>query len=781
MDALKSLFAELKLSQATLEALEGQQPAWKKRENRLDRYLKASAGFQLQIKLQKELQQEKETRRIAMVTLENRIAEFQHQLQTTTQQVEQTREQYDNRDKIRQKCDDLEYIVKIKSLSEALESHQGQLEKDKKDLDLISTKFEEETTAEKQLVKEIETLRLQSGNAIALHQAITWIEKRSEWESKIKDKERKADEGRATLAAFTSGLATMAKDAKLEEKAAEGFEAVLAGLALARRKKEDELKATTTLLRDLQVRQEFARHGADLTEGEACPLCGSVHHPDIAEVEALENEVKATSESLAQIESQLEFGDQLRADLTSSHINWQNATQQQESLLQEIETNTQNLQQHLQAWKWEELTQEESHLRQQIEQASNQESLIRKKSDSLDSIRYQVQLTQEEKQRIDEKVRAIEGEGIKSKAQISTLKENLRVLNWEDLAKHSYEKLADNLKRGRKQFEEIETNYTTQTDKLTQLKQEMSSLQATHASDTSNLADIEQRLTLSQQELDSALEDSNFDSVEEIAALLKLELDVAREKDQLQQYSNDLNHAHKQKAELESRIDGRQFDAALYQSSQQQLTQLEEASNTLNREIGRLLNQVQQSEEQLKQKETLQKQLELLELRATNLETLRKLFHGKGFVEYVSTVYLRNLVGAANDRFMRLTRNNLSLELNDNNDFVVRDYLNNGHPRLLKTLSGGQMFQAALCLALALAGNVTALNKSDHSFFFIDEGFGTLDRNSLTTVFETLKSLREENRIVGVISHVEELQQEIDVHLKIVNDSEQGSLISTNY
>ncbi|MEN0056826.1 MAG: hypothetical protein AAGC65_24320 [Mucilaginibacter sp.] len=66
-------------------------------------------------------------------------------------------------------------------------------------------------------------------------------------------------------------------------------------------------------------------------------------------------------------------------------------------------------------------------------------------------------------------------------------------------------------------------------------------------------------------------------------------------------------------------------------------------------------------------------------------------------------------------------------------------------------------------------------------FFFLDEGFGSLDKESLQTVFETLKELRKQNRFVGVVSHVEELQQEIDAFLKITNDPLRGSQLKTSW
>jgi exonuclease SbcC len=157
------------------------------------------------------------------------------------------------------------------------------------------------------------------------------------------------------------------------------------------------------------------------------------------------------------------------------------------------------------------------------------------------------------------------------------------------------------------------------------------------------------------------------------------------------------------------------------------------------------------------------------------------MFKGGGFVSYISSVYLQNLCRAANERFYKLTRQQLQLEVTDKNDFQVRDFLNNGKVRSVKTLSGGQTFQASLSLALALAESVQQQNKAEQNFFFLDEGFGSLDKDSLQVAFDTLKSLRKENRIVGIISHVEDLQQEIDVYLKVFNDAFSGSKIEGSW
>ena len=124
-----------------------------------------------------------------------------------------------------------------------------------------------------------------------------------------------------------------------------------------------------------------------------------------------------------------------------------------------------------------------------------------------------------------------------------------------------------------------------------------------------------------------------------------------------------------------------------------------------------------------------------------------------------------------------MTRNQLSLQINENSDFEIIDYLNEGKSRSVKTLSGGQAFQVSLSLALALAESVQENVSTNKNFFFIDEGFGTQDSEAVNIVFETLLSLQKENRIVGIISHVDELKERIPITLSITKDEVKGSRI----
>ena len=99
-----------------------------------------------------------------------------------------------------------------------------------------------------------------------------------------------------------------------------------------------------------------------------------------------------------------------------------------------------------------------------------------------------------------------------------------------------------------------------------------------------------------------------------------------------------------------------------------------------------------------------------------------------------------------------------------------------GRARDVSTLSGGESFKASLSLALGLADVVTSESGGvELSTIFIDEGFGTLDEESLDDTVETLISLQDSGRLVGVISHVAELKERIPAHLVVTGGSDGSS------
>ena len=91
----------------------------------------------------------------------------------------------------------------------------------------------------------------------------------------------------------------------------------------------------------------------------------------------------------------------------------------------------------------------------------------------------------------------------------------------------------------------------------------------------------------------------------------------------------------------------------------------------------------------------------------------------------------------------------------------------NGTRRSVRTLSGGEAFLASLSLALGLSDEVQMSTGIRLDTLFVDEGFGSLDSESLSKAYNTLAALTEGNRLVGIISHVSELKERIDKQIVV--------------
>ncbi len=146
--------------------------------------------------------------------------------------------------------------------------------------------------------------------------------------------------------------------------------------------------------------------------------------------------------------------------------------------------------------------------------------------------------------------------------------------------------------------------------------------------------------------------------------------------------------------------------------------------------------------------------------------------------------YFDRIIARANTRFMVMSGGQYELKRRaeaDNNrrqsglELDVIDHYN-GTRRSVKTLSGGESFLASLSLALGLSDEIqSSAGGIRLDTMFVDEGFGSLDEESLRQALRALSALSEGNRLVGIISHVAELKERIDRQIVVTKDRDGGS------
>jgi DNA repair protein SbcC/Rad50 len=155
-------------------------------------------------------------------------------------------------------------------------------------------------------------------------------------------------------------------------------------------------------------------------------------------------------------------------------------------------------------------------------------------------------------------------------------------------------------------------------------------------------------------------------------------------------------------------------------------------------------------------------------------QALGRLLDRGHFRQWIVDEALRGLVEGASAVLRQLSSGQYSLAVTNDSDLLVVDHVNADETRSVNSLSGGETFQASLALALALADRVSELagdTTEPLESIFLDEGFGSLDPETLDVVAGTIESLARDDRIVGVVTHVRELADRMPVRFRVRKES----------
>ena len=528
-------------------------------------------------------------------------------------------------------------------------------------------------------------------------------------------------------------------------------------------------------------KQGLNAHAHLLESGKPCPLCGSAHHPSPIHAEAEEKQIREKELEINREKDKREVILSLiqkNSELGIYLENHKRNTKEKAAEILNYEALLGSLTLRLKELGLADPNQLETEIKSLSEAGETREKLLKEIQNTRKS-------WQSEREVLDKKEKEFQQAQLRNQSLLSQIASKKEEIKDPTFCKPYISKKKS----------EIESDILTVENHIKKAQEELlgkqKHLQEKRREQIKNLSDLENfQNRVKELEINLAAYSADFERLkieygftdeEALIRIFHYSIDAEKVDLEIRQYDQKVSTTLSRIGELRSEAGVETFLEENFIRLKDELQLLRSYALEIQEAYILLQEDIKTFSQKLAEKTVLLKAFAQTESREGNLRELDRLFQGKGFVKYVSSIYLRELCNTANLRFMKLTKNSLSLEIDEDNTFWVVDYLNGGKKRLLKTLSGGQTFQASLCLALALAEKVKALNQADQSFFFLDEGFGALDRNALRVVFETLKSLRHENRIVGIISHVEELQQEIGVYAQIELDPEKGSQIRYSY
>ena len=776
---LRERFEQIAQRQAELTRLQARQPEMTERQQRLDRYLAAKDQFGEPLSEHRRLSQQLDDYQKRLAHKRETLATVDKDLAKKQKTFADVDAQYQQRDQLLRQAEEIEQVLHLKQLRETIankaqrvENGQAKIQQAEARIQALEAKVQ---AGEAQLAEQ-EQQRPDLGQLLAVNQ---WYAERRRLRERLQSQQEHLTRHKAKVEAGKEDKHRLARQVGIDLS---DYPLSTAKLIERLTQQQAEYSAHRQTLeaeqQHLRLRQQMAHLADDLAPGKPCPLCGATEHPAAAHDHADEAGLKRVGQELTRLDRSLEQVRETLPALRNLLSTAKELHREQKQLEQERDAMQRELDLHQSRFVWQAYREDDEDQVQQRLQAGQQvEQQIKAQQQQLkdwrDAIRAEQQTVQEWRPTLDQlnaDWRTLQGE-------FKTGQKALRQIAFADYAATPDADLRAQVNELQRDHAGLAKLHRELSEQIDQQKTSRATLQGEIGSLERSYHDTAAEVARLNQRLEAKVAPSPFDSVQAVRDTLALALDIDAEKETLRAFQQQLTEAETSLRDLQAQVAGQTFDPEAFAQLEAAIQQMEAQSAGLTQQIGEKIGYRQRLQRDLADKQRLAKEVERLQYRAENLKTLTGLFRGNGFVNYISTAFLENLCAAANQRFLKLSNNSLSLEVDADNNFHVRDLLNGGRRRSIKTLSGGQTFQAALCLALALSDQVQQQVQATQNFFFLDEGFGSQDQQSLHTIFRTLQSLRQENRIVGVISHVEALQEEIDTHLQVVNHPETGSRV----
>lgn len=779
---LKELTENLKKAQTTLKELSEKEPHYAALEKQVKQYEACILSFKNLFDNQKDKKETIAKNEGELLKIEQQIKQLEETLSHLEKELQKLKPQYEQREGLKQEADDLSIVLEIKELNEKLKTNQQRLQKGS---ETIEGKATEVKSIEKERLKldiDLKELRAKLPDQLELSNVKTWHINLQNIEKKQAEQNLELEKATTEASKFEKEIVNKLIEYKLSNlNTTSNLNELIASFSTLKEDIQKNIKQLTEDRTHLQVQLKLEDFAKQLHDGVACPLCGATEHPQVLVAESV-NEALALIQQKTEAEhAKLKAVETTQNELSITFNNLKNKQELLKSLQAKKAETTVEHANHLTLFAWNENYRSAETIEKKLQESATLINRQKAIETELTSIQKKHETALADLEKYKDAIRKIEGESIEIQTKITTKNEQIKRIQFSDFINIENPQIIEQRNSLLLKFSELENKFNQLTEQNQQTQNVLNKLKGNLEALKNQLKSDYTQLERIHIQLSDNLKASEFETSENVEQVLSQSINTAQANKEINEFRDQLNIGKSRVQNLEIELGKRNYDTDLHLKIATEIKELNESITSNNQEVGKIGEQIQKLQKDLEARQKLNKELEQLQLRGQNIATLKSMFNGSGFVNFVSSVYLQNLCEAANDRFFQLTRHNLSLEITDDNNFQVRDFMNGGKVRNVKTLSGGQTFQASLSLALALSDNIQHVTGTGQRFFFLDEGFGSLDKESLVIVFDTLKTLHKENRIVGLISHIEEMQQEIDNYVKVTNTPDQGSIIKCSW
>lgn len=786
IEELRRLHERLEQAKVKYEALQKECAFWEEQRKVLELAAKAEPLRQDLVReeeINREIEELKRSSALAQVK-EREAEKALYQAQVELDEAEERRKQelpkWQERLAVLKVA--VEKVEERDALSSIMEKQMKQLNSLRQKIDGLSVELEENVKAlellkeqQKSILAEVRSIEADVKEKEDVERAVQLLIQLEDRERELSTWRKKYEEEKTRVEKEFKKLKELVKGRLPEarvEKVADFTPLVEAKL----KEIQSKVEALRVAKERILAEEQAAMLATGLKPGDPCPVCGSREHPRPASTEEVKNKLKELEKEKEIAEQELQVVQAWR-DLVFKGV-------------VQLDTLCKNLYGNIQP----ELTR----LEREVDELTKRFNLV-SLGEERESVRKRWEEIKEKEKRLNELARQrekLEEEVHKADARVKELKEeiqNLKIaegsLNGELASQEArYNKLKEEVRQvageqdpryllavTEKVIQELEGRVNMCRERRDIAIRELNEIQKELAAFESRLEGRREEEQNLKERLEKYLATAGFATREEArAALLDEEHRQALARS-LEDFERRLFASEKEIKELEEALGGRGFKLEVWEALKAQLEEGEGELLEANKQLAVYQKELERIEQNHRRWLKLKEEKEGISRRRDLADTLRRILSGRKFVEFLAEEQLRDMALEASRRLGALTGQRYALELDERCEFVLRDDFYGGQRRPVSSLSGGETFLTSLSLALALSSQLQLKGRYPLGFFFLDEGFGTLDGEKLEVVLQALERLRLGQCLVGVISHVRELKERIPVYLEVIPPGPDGS------
>lgn len=401
---------------------------------------------------------------------------------------------------------------------------------------------------------------------------------------------------------------------------------------------------------------------------------------------------------------------------------------------------------------------------ERIEECDREMEALQKRTEELQEkgkiIRGKLDKLTAERQELDGKLTEIKAEGKNVKDQKDKQEQKIREMVGDKDIEETLKAIEQDLKSMEQREKELLEQVKKKDEEYNNTKAQRSTLE--------NQEKIyRESLERESARLQGGLKEKGFKDIAQAEGYLLPKDERERLKAEIDRFDKALGDIETQKNIIVKKLDGRNITADEWDNiSREYHYKQREKEESISRyvsaesEYGRIRNNFEAWVKLNRESKEYGRKCDML-------EQIQRLLRGNSFIEFISEERLRYIAREASETLGILTKYRYALELDPEQGFVIRDNANGGVHRAVSSLSGGETFLTSLSLSLALSKQIQLKGQSPLEFFFLDEGFGTLDSGLLDVVIDALERLSTRERVIGLISHVPELRNRIARRLMV--------------